>query len=164
MGLMTKRGQITIFIVVGILILFAVGFVIFAAKIQPGLQITAEDESEIQQFIGFCLEDEARAAIESVAIQGGYWQVPEDIAINEKAYFSFIKGGQPKIPLWYYREKLVIPSKSFIESEISNRVASTIESCFQNFEVFENKYELTLPTNFTVETVISKQDLLVKIN
>jgi len=51
-----QRGQITTFIVVGIIILFAVGFVLYAASIRPELRIFAEKETELQQFIGLCLD------------------------------------------------------------------------------------------------------------
>lgn len=159
-----KRGQITTFIVVGIIILFAVGFVIYAASLQPSLKIFGQKESELQQYIGACLSDTTEKAVTSLGITGGYLQIPDSIAFNERAYFSFGTRTQPKIPLWYYRGEPRIPSKEFIGKQISDYVTQNIDACLGNFDVFKDRFDLRLYGNVSTEAIITDNAVSVKLN
>jgi len=161
---MQKRGQITIFIVVGILILFAVGLVLYVASIRPELRIFAERESEVEQYIGVCLETTAEEAITQIGATGGYLNVPQEIAINDRAYFSFVPRTEPKIPLWYYRGELRIPTRDFIAGQISQHILNIITPCFRDFDVFKDRYNVQLKGNATVEATIAATNVFVKLN
>lgn len=159
------RGQITIFIVVGIIILFLVGFVLLiASEQQKGLRIFREKESEVQQFIGLCLESTAKEAITTIGITGGYIDVPENIRINDRSYFSFAPDTEPKIPLWHYRGQPRIPAKESIEMNISKYIADNINTCLGNFESFKDRFIFQPKRNITAETTIGKTDVSVKLN
>ncbi len=162
--MMDKRGQITAFIVIGILILFAVGFVLYIASLRPDLNPFASKETEIEQFIGVCLQETAKEAIITAGTTGGYIDVPENIKINEKSYFSFARGVEPKIPLWYYRGDPRIPTKEFIAGQISDYIVSNINNCFDNFNIFKERYQLILKGNMSAETAINDGNVFVKLN
>ncbi|MBN2421238.1 hypothetical protein JXB27_03085 [Candidatus Woesearchaeota archaeon] len=159
-----RKGQITAFIIIGILILFSVSFVLYVATLRPDLNPFAPKESEIQVFVGTCLERISKDAIERIGILGGYYEVPENIAINERAYFSFGERTEPKIPLWYYRGTYRIPSKEGIADEISKYVINNIDSCINDFEPFSNQYSFKTNENKTAEVVINENDVSVKLN
>jgi len=159
-----QRGQITTFIVVGIIILFAVGFVLYAASIRPELRIFAEKETELQQFIGLCLEDTAEEAITVIGTTGGYLEIPDNIAINERAYFAFAPRTEPRIPLWYYRGEPRIPTKQFIADQISRYIEDNIQFCLGDFDIFKDRLELKLIGNVTAETTIEEREVFVKLN
>lgn len=161
---MKKRGQITLFIVVGIVILFAVGFVLYVASLQTQSKLFASKESEIQQFIGVCLEETAKEGITRIGVTGGYLDIPQQISLNERSYFSFGTRIEPKIPLWYYRGEPRAPTKEFIGEEISKYVVSNINSCIGNFDVFKQKYAISQLGNVTAETTISDTDVVIKLN
>ncbi|MBS3115615.1 hypothetical protein J4482_03190 [Candidatus Woesearchaeota archaeon] len=161
---MDKKGQITVFIVVGIIILFVVGFALYISGIQPGLRVFTEKESELQQYIGFCLEDVSQQAIVLIGNTGGYLEVPENIRINEQSYFSFSTRGEPKIPLWYYRGQPRIPTKESISTQISDYVTQNVNSCLKNFESFKDRFNFRMVGNISAETMINENDVFVKLN
>ena len=161
---MKKRGQITVFIVVGIIILFVVGFALYIAGIQPSLNVFTEKDSEIQQYIGSCLENTAQQALVRIGITGGYLEVPENIKINEDSYFSFSKRGEPKIPLWYYRGQPKIPTKDFITKQISEYIAKNINSCINNFVSFKDRFSFRFLGNISAEAAINENDVFIKLD
>ncbi len=161
---MSKRGQITIFIVVGIVILFAVGIVLYAANIQQKLRVFQEEESEIQMYVGVCLEETAKDAVNSLGVAGGYMDVPYEIKINERAYFSFAQRAEPKIPLWYYAGEPRVPKKEFMEEQIANFTVNNINSCLGDFAVFKDRFEIQLKGNVTADALIGEREVAVTID
>ena len=160
-----KRGQITTFIVVGIIVLFVVGFVLFVASEQQlGLRIFREEETEIHQFMGLCLEDISKQAIFYVGLTGGYVNVPEEMKLDEKSYFSFAPKAEPKIPLWYYKGVPRFPKKELMEEVISNYTLENIDACLENFDVFRDKFDITVTGDVTVETKITDTAVLLELN
>src|SRR3989338_4190797 len=78
----SKRGQITIFILVGVIILFAIAAVLYITKTSATEQFTAESEpviatvpQEFQPLNSYtekCLEDTAVQGLRILGQQGGY--------------------------------------------------------------------------------------------
>lgn len=160
---MKKRGQITVFIVIGIVILFAVGFVLYAATIQEKLRQFTTKETEIEQFIGSCINDVSKEAIQRIGVTGGYLDVPQEIQINPRSYLSFAPNTEPKIPLWYYRGEQRIPSRKSIEQQISRYVSSNINTCINDFAAFKDRFTVRSIGNITTETTIADTSVFVKV-
>jgi len=66
-----KRGQISIFIIVGIIIISAIALtLIFRSGIAP--EIGKKPETNPNPFLESCIEDKVKEGIEKISIQGGY--------------------------------------------------------------------------------------------
>ncbi len=161
---MEKKGQITTFIVIGIVVLFAVGFVLYAASLQGNVSTTPVNEGDVESYIGSCLQQVSKEAIVSIGMLGGYLETPLDISINERAYFSFSERTDPKIPLWYFRGKLRVPTIKSMQEQISNYTVANIESCIADFETFKTQYEINKTGNVSVTTTIEDRSTTVTIN
>lgn len=167
-----KKGQITMFIIIGILLLFSVSFVLYVATIRPDLNPFTQKESDIQIYVGTCLENAAKDAIGRIGVRGGYYEIPESISVNERAYFSFGERIEPKIPLWYYRGTYRIPSKNgeskgelpSLSNEIAKYITNNIDACIDNFEPMKNIYDFKINPNKTVDVTINANDVLIKLN
>ena len=159
-----KRGQITVFIVVGIIILFSVGLLLYVASIRPELRLFAPRESEIDQYIGSCLELTAEEAITLLGATGGYIDVPQNIKQNDKAYFSFGIRTEPRIPMWYYKGNFRIPLKSDFANNISGYVVENIDDCIGNFDILSDKFEFRKTGNTTVNTTIEQDRVFVQLD
>ncbi len=159
-----KKGQITSFIIIGILLLFSVGLLIYVSQLRGGITIFAQQESPLQQYIGTCLELTAKDAINLIGATGGYMEVPENIAINERAYFAFAPKTQPKIPLWYYRQEPRVPTMTSIESNISQYIVDNINSCLGDFTEFKSQFELSSRGNISAETIVSETGVTIELN
>ncbi len=68
---MKKRGQVTIFIILGIIVVAAIAlFLIFGSKIVP--EIGFGKEVNPVPFLDSCIEDKVKASLKTISSQGGY--------------------------------------------------------------------------------------------
>jgi len=150
---MDKRGQVTIFIIIGIAII-AIGVLIYAfypqiqSLIKPGSKNPAA-------FMQTCLEDEIEDTVEILSLQGGSVN-PEHFILydNEKVEYLCYTNE-------YYLTCVVQQPmlKSHIETEIENEIAEEIDICFEDLKDSYEKqgYDVSLTKgNTTVELLPEK--------
>lgn len=126
--LKNKSGQVTIFIIIGIVIVvFAVLVYMFYPKIKSNLGI---QESTPQSYIQSCVEDKLRETVNLISLQGGsvnpsLYQLYKDEKIEYLCYteefFSSCVIQQPML-------------KNHIESEIKKEISATVDDCFSSLE------------------------------
>mgnify|MGYP001587717705 FL=1 len=143
-----KKGQVTIFIIIAIII---VGAVVLIYVLRPGVEVgTGFDAGNPIGFIQNCLEDEIGSTVDLISKQGGSVD-PE---------FSYLYGGSPVEYLCYtseYYATCVVQQpllKQHVESEIKEDISEEVASCFNNLEEnYKNEgYTVTLdPGKTTVE-------------
>ncbi len=112
-----KKAQITLFIVIGILLLFATAIIFyvknrvveyqFSAETNPVLEKVPMEFDPLQDYVTQCLKDTAKQGLKHIALQGGYYR-PEKYGItvnpqdptssNAMSYFA----NQGIIPYWSY--------------------------------------------------------------
>ncbi|QQG39092.1 MAG: hypothetical protein HYS32_01380 [Candidatus Woesearchaeota archaeon] len=166
-----KRGQVTIFIIIGLIVLIAVGVFIYVnttiekkklgVEEQKGLVIPKQVEP-IKRFVDSCVEEVTKDAIITAGLQGGYTSLsrdqflgtPGNIFSNSLQIFSGLN-----VPYWFYEkasgiQEQKIPSLSQIEEQISNYIDVNLEDCINNLESFEK-----VGYNFTIEKPKTKTDI-----
>lgn len=125
-----KRGQISIFIIMTILIL-AIVFLIFlnrdyifnnSGKISPEIL-------PVKNFIDKCIEETGKEAIMYVSSTGGYFSSPNLSTENHIAYYL-------------YNQNNYMPEKEKIEREISDYMNEMMFFCVKGFGQF-NDFEIT---------------------
>ncbi|HEA46714.1 MAG TPA: hypothetical protein ENH99_02940 [Candidatus Pacearchaeota archaeon] len=130
-----KRGQVTIFIIIAIVIVGIAALIFFLSS--PGGETGTDlDEDNPQGFIQFCLEEEIDNAIEKVSLQGGSINPEHSILYNDSEIEYLCFTGE------FYRTCVVQQSllKEHIESEIENEIRDEVVNCFAQMEqVFSNQ-------------------------
>ena len=142
-----KRGQLTVFVIVAIVLIAAVAL-FFAIRGNIFVsQIPSSLEPVYTTFVS-CLEEDTLTGIDTLESQGGYIELPDFSPGSDFMPFSsqldFL--GNP-IPYWYYvsgnnipREQ--VPSKNEMEEQIANFVEQRIRNCAfdsyydEGFEIF----------------------------
>ncbi|MBI2666374.1 hypothetical protein HYX13_02065 [Candidatus Woesearchaeota archaeon] len=131
---MNKRGQVTLFIVLGLIILLTTSLLFASQSIlqtqekQPKILVPGVDLS-LQVYIENCLEKTTIKGTTLLMAQGGY----------ENPLF-FVPFQENKAP--YYLEYnsdtafLLSPSKKMMEEELSLYIEKNLESCMQHFAPF----------------------------
>ena len=116
---MEKRGQVTIFIVVAIIIIGAVGLYF---SLRGGLkqQVLSPETEGVYLFVQSCIEETGEDAVHNIGQNGGYFLAPE---------FS-TSGG---IPYYYSEGKNYMPSKERVGAEVSRYVNEMLFFCTRNF-------------------------------
>ncbi|MGM5482170.1 MAG: Ig domain-containing protein [Nanobdellota archaeon] len=120
-----KRAQITIFIIIGIVIL-AIAGLLFSLTFSEPLSKDIDAKS-LEPYVSECLRGILKDSVEVVSAQGGFIIPPND-SIFLSEYIS--------VPYFYADEKK-IPSKEIIEEQIEKYIVMSIPMC--QLDVFEKQ-------------------------
>ena len=165
---MSKRGQVTIFIVMGILVLMTVAGIMYLAKIRTTEELKAEapknSVSFLSAFVSNCLEKATIIGMETVLSQGGYYQFPPNLDI-----FSF-NDEKLQVPIYFLETNVKMPAISEIEKEVAMAATERMLDCTGQFETFtKQSYMVTagepnLTIHFAEETLaVVEYPLVIKI-
>lgn len=185
-----RRGQVTLFVILGIIVLFIVGFLIYfnyrqqVAIIGPERSTVSEQFEPVQLFVEDCMESVARDAVERLGKHGGYID-PNDAYLSGRVFFvnpddqtesdlAYLSEDEEKaIAYWYYSydftgcDNCLIMSQApyldEIERQISIYVSENINSCLGSLERFRQQgYDMTVDELMYVKTTIRDEDILLE--
>lgn len=185
-----KRGQITLFVILGIVILLIVGFLLYIYSQQKDSIITPErttvsDQFKlVQLFVEDCVGAVARDAIERLGKHGGYID-PSDAYLSGRLFYTNIddqsksdlaylsKDPDKAIAYWYYSydysgcdDCLIMSQAPYIdeiERQISVYVSKNIDSCLNDFDTFRNQgYDIEITGAMLVKTTLRDNDVLIE--
>lgn len=160
---MLKRGQITVFIILGVLVFGTIIAVVYlkSAGTQEGME--AEEtlvesglaKDAITNYVESCLKKTIKDGILDNGLYGGYFTLPEESTT----------GQINNAPIYYRHGEDISPSNEVIAGEISKYVDSWLYLCLDEFKPFiEQGYDIisgnisskgTLtPTKLIVETTL----------
>jgi hypothetical protein len=133
-GAMSKKGQVTIFIIIGIIIV-ALGVLIYSFYPQIKSALGGEEKNP-PAYIQACIEDEITDAVDKLSLQGG--------SLNPESYIMFDDSKVEYLCYTadYYANCIVQQPllKKHIESEIKTDIQSKVENCFNMMkESYEKK-------------------------
>ena len=170
---MEKRGQVTTFIIVGIVLLLALAFIFFArntiieeisgkAKVQSYLRGVMDN---IKTETGKCLEKEARSSIDILGKQGGYFGPKSYVEYyGEKISFLCVNKDNDKRCI---NDML---SKTEMEGRMKEDLMPKIKKC-TNLAQFEpstfsliSDYKLVYnPEDVDLQVTINKKNVLLNL-
>ena len=144
MTLFNKRGQMTLFIIAGVVILFAAFFIgylqneNFRQRVESqlfGASVVPEQAKGVVSYINNCVENIARDGVELLGFQGGYIDVPNSLSSREYLQSDPLS----KIPYWIYGNKVVVPSPQQMESQLKSYIDRrvNVECDFNAFSDYE---------------------------
>ncbi len=150
---MNKKGQVTIFIIIAIVIIvLGILLYLFYPKIKAATEFGAKNPSA---FIQSCIEDKIKETADILSLQGG--------SINPEHYFTY---NDINIEYLCYTNKnydtCIIQQpllKQHIESEIKNNTQDEAEACFQDLkESYEKKgYNVNLVEGETLVELLPER-------
>ncbi len=124
---MSKRGQVTMFIVIGLVLLFL--FAVFFSSeqsVQRIEQSTPSFDASLPRYVESCLQKTAEEAILDNSRQGGYFILPEE-ATGELA---------ENVPYYRVNGEFHIPSDQTLAEQIGLYVDTMLDFCLDNFKPF----------------------------
>jgi len=135
-----RRGQVTIFIIIAIVIVAGV-IIYFSLNFSSKANVPTELVPVYDYFLS-CLEESAREGVVLLGTQGGYIETPDFVSGSSFMPFSsqlnFFEAG---IPYWMYvsGNNLIqeqVPTLNSMEAELGTYVGERIVDCdFTDFEV-----------------------------
>ncbi len=120
-----KRGQVTVFIIIGVIILFSTATILYIRGQITEQRISTEKEPVIKevpgqvkvvsQFVEACIKQKAVEGLAALGEHGGYIDLDSDymqqnnvifkqqlFASTDSDYVELFEGSNVKIPYWYY--------------------------------------------------------------
>ncbi|MEM3074418.1 MAG: hypothetical protein QW727_00530 [Candidatus Pacearchaeota archaeon] len=144
---MGKRGQVTIFVIVALIIVAGI-LIFFVARGIINTRDTTNQFSPIYESFDLCIKENTKTALKISGSQGGYIELPPFQPGSEFSPFSsqldFL--GNP-VPYWYYitsngLAKEQIPSMNLIERQVEDYLNDELVRC--DFSSFRRQgFEIT---------------------
>ncbi|MBS3150363.1 hypothetical protein J4425_00980 [Candidatus Woesearchaeota archaeon] len=176
---MGKKGQVTMFIILGIVIVAAVASIFVfkdyliknefereAAKLDLG-----EEAVPVYNYFKDCIADIAFDGIDIMASQGGYLEIPDynypiDPALPFSNKLEVFGNSGLEVPYWFYEtsngiQELQIPTVDEMESSLNIYIENNVFECTNNFTLFE-EYSVRGFDNLDVITNIEDDKVYIK--
>ena len=159
---MLKRGQVTIFLVIGIVILILAGlfFYLFGRLTEAPLEIEEEESVKslgvsgaVQSFVEKCIKDTLDPAVYLLAAQGGVIYPKEDslILLTDHGLINYA---------WMNGVNSI--SREKMEEDLATYVEENIDFCLGSFETFEKQNILVTPNYEEINAEIIIQELTIR--
>ena len=154
--MLDKRGQITLFIILGFVLLIVGLFLYFVATEEEGYDLQKESNfqnqvSAIKFYVSRCLEDESSFALFVLGMQGGNIDLPAYHFSSKSFDTSYL----------YFNGDSKLPSIEEIEEQLSDYITTNIHDCadfskFNNVDIVEDE--------INIETVLGYNDVRFRMN
>jgi hypothetical protein len=161
-----KRGQVTIFIVFGIVIVSVIAlFLLYRAGIVP--EIWGKPEIDPDAFFDSCIEDKIKETVEIISLQGGYINNPLHKTFkfeNEKVFrnISYLCYTQNYYTPCINQEPMLI---QHLKDEIKNYISEDVENCFNELTSSLEKQNYVVDAKYKgFEVELMEKKVVVKID
>lgn len=150
---MKKRGQITVFIILGIIILAVVGgFLAFRSGLidtyldfERNRVKVPNEIAPVQEYLELCLEDSVNTGTNLLGLQGGYLDLDtyEPSVVDKFTNVLTVYPGY-KVAYWYYESlgeegKNQMPSLNTMQRQLNEFVKRRFIECLDDLEGFEKE-------------------------
>ncbi len=165
---MDKRGQVTLYIVLGIIIVSLVGTVVFfrneiASFFNPEEEIIVPKEFEtIYSFAKDCFDLTSKQALIILGNQGGYIYPSvsaNPTTVNHPFTSNLNIIGSVQAPYWVYKQDnnvlaTQVPATALMQAQIIKYINENINNCLVNFSLFSG-YNISIPSHSTKAKITS---------
>jgi len=142
-----KRGQVSVFVIVGVLIVVLI--LIFFIVRNSEFGKSKVEIQKIHSFVQDCIEKESMEVIYEIGEHGGY-------------YNASAKSTESGIAIYYDKGEINIPSIEDIEKEISFYLEKRLPFCTRNFTDFKD-YKIE-QSKIEVEADIRSKEVKIKVH
>lgn len=162
---MKKKGQVTIFIIIGLILITAIALFFVLSK-QTTPKTTEKPEENPETFLESCIEDKVKNAVEVISLRGGYPN--NNLSIN----FKFENESYINISYLCYNQNNYLPCinqkpmfMQDLKQEIKNYIARDVESCFNEITKNFNKKGHEVNVNYNdFEVELLPKRIIVQTN
>jgi len=164
MCLLKKRGQITIFIILGILLLLALILVVLLKKeaiVFKPEEIIPTEKGRIENYITICIDEIGDEALFLIGLQGGYTEIPEDILVDSSQHLKL--SPYDVVPYWARGESIRIPSLDEIKRMVDDKIELELRDCLLGKEVFTEAYDIVEKSEVEANTEIVDKKVIFNV-
>ncbi len=152
-----RKGQITIFIIVAILLVAVIASFFL---IQNNIFSSGGAKENIPDYVDGCLQDSLMEAIYFNALQGGYFvAIPDLYSLSPKHAVAY---ENLYIPVYWNLGNPEVPSLEDLQDQINLAVGFRMEDCLKNFTNFKKQgYEIKTDGIQNIEVITTEKETKV---
>ena len=159
---MPKSGQVTAFIILGIVIITVVAAAFYFRNQLISLGFSSGREESItiptqlrpvKNHIDNCLREISIEGIYQIGRQGGYYNAPVESSI---IYFT------ESVPYYYLNNQEIIPSIRIIEKELASYISDNLIACLNFKDFIDNGFKIR-QGNYTISTAINDNNVDIRM-
>jgi hypothetical protein len=161
-----KKGQFSIFIVIGMIIILVGAFIYFNSKYDIFLTADSKLKDEVKKIVEDCTIDAASRGAFLLGFQGGRIFMPDYVEIDRFNFQrKYIDLGF-KIPNWDSQTGGDIPNRASMELELEEFISDEAYSCIRPlFLSLEETYlDMSYPDEFIIESSINNQNIVIDVD
>ncbi len=152
---MVRKGQVTIFIILGVLIVLFVTLFFVFTSFEPQEPAT-ETQAAAYALIAQCVEDVATGGIPFLASRGGYYEIPPGYLVYTEEYNPYFT----TIPYYYNEGAMTVLSEDELVTQFELFLLSRIKQCYNSTS---ESSDYTFKELRTEEVTVSFTDYAVEI-
>ena len=152
---MFKRGQVSVFIILGILILLVFGSILFLVRTFQESPLEEQSTESVfltgtvENYIQSCVEDVSQDGIQFLGKNGGYYNLP---LISNYS-----------LPYYFIENKSTVISPEELQTELAQYINHGLFFCLHNFEVFDEQGYDIVPGEINTNTRITNESVQIDI-
>ncbi|MBN1386711.1 hypothetical protein JW968_07135 [Candidatus Woesearchaeota archaeon] len=154
-----KRGQVTVFIVLGIVLIMIISLIIYMSSLRnKGEMEMAVEQASITDFEQIrmstqkCVDDVAEIGYFHLGLKGGYHHIPP---LHLETIYS-------PVPYFYYKGAKSVHTENSLEIELEDYVDEALQYCLNDFKTYRfqgyqfDNLRYATDVKFSDETVVFK--------
>jgi hypothetical protein len=147
-----KRGQLTLFIILGVIVVAGIGGYFAVSRVV--FDGSSSKFPEVNSLIESCIEEVTLDGIYFNSLQGGYYDVPEP-----KIDIDFLE-----VPIYFDKGNIVnVPSKEVLERELEKAVQEVVDLCFDVEDLRERGYDVEVSDSSKVKVRLNNDYVDVEV-
>lgn len=158
------KAQVTLFMVMALMIIIG-GVIYFSYQKQlaPKVEFVAPEVVPVKSLVDNCIKIIAEDGLERIGLSGGYITIPPGIDENPRAYLSSLPQSGFKMPYWWHDGIKAVPPEDFIKEQLKNHIRNELQGCVNNFEPFENQFEINPLKEPLIEVNFNDEDTTIEL-
>ncbi len=160
----SKQAQVTVFIIIGIVLLLVLALVILTRQeilqFSPD-EIIPTEKGKVETSIRSCMEQIGEEAVQKLGIQAGYINVPSDVERDGSRHLRV--SPFQVVPYWAQGEERTIPSVEQMSEEINVYVEQNLRGCLNADESFSREYDVREKSDIEATTSILEEKIVFAV-
>ncbi|MFH1409128.1 MAG: hypothetical protein ABIH34_04435 [Nanoarchaeota archaeon] len=161
---MSKRGQLTIFIILGLIIVFSILLFIYLREntdIFDPEDIVPAWVQPLYVDVENCLGMLGEGGIQILALRGGYIELP-DAFIDPRATMPLMD--IIKVPLWNYRGRDYMPTREEMGEELGRYIDAHINECLDGFEPHKDRWNIEIIKGPSTAVTVGDRQVVLELS
>ncbi len=159
-----KRGQITIFMILGIIILLVLVLVILLQQevltFKPG-ELALTEKGKVERYITTCIQKVGEDSLFLIGLYGGYINITGDLLTDSSQHLKL--SPYDVVPYWAKGTSTRIPSLDDIKSRIDLYVEDNLRKCLLDKKPFEDTYTIVEKSKIEADTDIVDKKVIFNV-